>query len=198
MNIRILIVSLLTLACTASAQERLNRRESLRLAFLLASDLTQLQATPIPTDVDLKRPVALRDGDYGAMVLPEAKLTADTLAGATSQVIPVGHLWLHRLTPIRDGEGIWENELRMVTVETPEGAVTVPQCTLGVRRTDGGSLELLVFGRRPQPLLRLPLRTVERSQDAPLDLTAERGVDEGILTLRLLGRYEATLRVTEL
>lgn len=198
MKITVVLVSLLTLAASATAQERLARPEALQIAFLLASDLNQLQATPIPSDVDLKRPVALRDGDYGAMVLPEAKLDANSLAKAGADVIPVGQLWLHRLTPIAPNGVIWESELRMARVNTPDGMVSAPQCALGVRRDSNGRLELLVFGRRNQPLLHLPLKEIQRDQTAPIEMSAERGYDDGTLTLRLLGRFEATLRVTEL
>lgn len=190
----------LTLAATATAtaQERLPRREALGIAFALCADLKTLEGTPIPTDVDVKRPVALRDGDYGAMVLPEAKLNADAIRQAATRAVPVGQLWFHRLTPIRDSGPVGWDSLRMVDVNTPEGSATVPQCALAVSRNAAGALELLVYGNRPDPILRVPLKTVAAKQDVPIDLSAERGGDEGTITLRILGQFEATLRVTEL
>ena len=52
------------------AQEQLPREQALKYAFAVSVNLEQLQGTPIATDVDLKRPVVLRDGEYGGMFLP--------------------------------------------------------------------------------------------------------------------------------
>ena len=73
---------LLTGVLAVQAQERLPREEALKYAFIVSANLKEMLNTPIPTDPDVKRPVALRDGDYGGMVLPEAKLTAEKLAKA--------------------------------------------------------------------------------------------------------------------
>ena len=71
---------LLTAAFAVQAQERLPREEALKYAFFVSVNLKEMLKTPIPTDPDVKRPVVLREGDYGGMVLPETKLTAETLA----------------------------------------------------------------------------------------------------------------------
>ena len=112
----LLTLTLLSTLALASAQEKLSREETLRYAFVVAGDLKQLQATPIPTDVDVKQPVAIRDGDFGGMVLPEAKLSADAIAKAGEKVVPIGQLWLLKLTPMQDGEAVAASKLRMVTL----------------------------------------------------------------------------------
>lgn len=181
------------------AQEQLPRREALKLAFYLSADLQVLQKTPIATDVDVKHPVALRDGDYGALVLPEAKLSADSMARAGSDVVAVGQLWLRKLTPIRDGDAISGSELQIVKLEVDGQTESVAQCALGVKGDGSGGLDLLVFGRDKSPLLKAPLKNIEGRQDTPISLQAERTNDEaGRITLRILGRYEASLKVTEL
>lgn len=180
-----------------SAQEHLPRTEALQYAFLVSTDLSQLLGTPIPTDVDLKRVVAMRDGDYGAMVLPEAKLSAETFAKAGDKFVPVGQLWLHKLTPMRNYWGVPNHELRLASVPYDEGVATVPQCALGVRRNDG-KMELGVFGNSKEPLLVVPLKPVQAKQQQPVEMSAERTDDGGRITLRFLGQYEASLMVTEL
>jgi len=199
MNRLIITLGLLALTGTAIAQEHLPRQEALKYAFLVSVDLKNLQGTPIPTDVDLKRVVAMRDGDYGAMVLPEAKLSASAIAGAGSSVVPVGQLWLHRLTPMKDGSGIPEDRLRVVTVEAGQQTGTAVQCALGVKGNGSGGLELLVYGKGQEPVLSVPLRQVESSGDAPISMDAERTGDEGgRIILRIAGRYRASIPVTEL
>ncbi len=194
--IAITVVSTLSLAY---AQELLPRDQALKYACLASLDLKQLTETPIPTDVDIKRPVAMRDGDYGGMVLPEAKLTAQQVANAKSEVVPVGQLWLLNLAPMRDGEAVAADKLRVATVSNEGTDVRVPQCALGVRGDKSGGLELLVFGKSKEPLLSVPLKAVEGKQAQPgIELEAERESNSGRVTLTIVGKYRATLQVTEL
>ena len=107
---------LLTGLLAVQAQEKLSRTEALQVAFFASSDLKAMLNTPIPTDPDIKRPVAVKDGDYGVMVLPEAKLSADTLAKAGKEPKPVGQLWLRNLAPENEGQRVAQSKLRTVHV----------------------------------------------------------------------------------
>jgi hypothetical protein len=183
----------------ASAQERLSRDEALKYSAAVSSDAKRLNATPIPTDVDSQQPVALREEDYGLMVLPQKNLDAAKLAQIANGVVaPIGQLWLLKLTPMRDGQGIPADKLRMVTVAADGDEVRVPQCALGARRTASGSLELLVFGKAKEPLLTMPLKAIDAKQPSPLDVEADRQGDSGRITVKLLGKYQASFEVTEL
>ena len=193
----LVIAALLCSLSLVNAQERLSREDSLKIAFLLSVDLAQLQNTPIPTDPDVKRPVAIRDEDYGGMVLPETKLSVNVLSNAGAGVTPIGQLWLHKLVPLCGSEAAPEAKLRMATVNRSEGSVRVPQCALGVTRNASGSLELLVFGNDKEPLLRAPLKAISASQENPIEIAAERRSDGGLITLKILGRYEAEFMVTD-
>jgi len=182
----------------ASAQERLPREEALKYALLVSVDLKQLQGTPIPTDVDVKQPVVVYEGDHGGMLLPEAKLTSEAFAKAGDKIVPVGQLWLRKLTPMRDGSALASDKLRVATVRHKDQDVSLAQCALGVRRNGSDTLELLVFGKDKEPLVILPLKRMDAPQELPLDFTAERTGDTGCLTIKILGKYEAKLTVTEL
>jgi hypothetical protein len=181
-----------------TAQEKLPREEALKYAFIVAADLKQLQGTPIPTDVDVKYPVAIHEGDFGGLVLPEAKLNAEGIAKASDKVVPIGQLWLLKLVPMSDGEAVPSSKLRMVTLRHEGDEASVPQCALGVQRNASGWLELLVFGKDKQPLVKVPLKTIDSKQDMPIDLSAERESDSGKVTLNILGKYTATFSVTAL
>lgn len=194
----ILTLTLLATVQLVFAQERLPREEALTYAAAVSADAKQLKGTPIATDVDVQQPVALRDGDYGGMVLPEKKLSAEALAKADQKVLPIGQLWLHKLTPMRDGEAIEADKLRLVAVNLNGESVTVPQCALGVRRNSAGTLELLVFGKSKEPLLATALKSAEAAQQVPIDLEAQREPASAQVTLKILGKYQATLSVTEM
>lgn len=170
----------------------------MRYALVAALHEPATTQVPLRVDADLKRPVAGYDGDYGVLILPETKLTAATLAGIQGDVIPVGQLWLRKLTPMVDGSAIDEAQLQMVRVWHEGDSTRVPLCLLGVRKAKEGALELVVFGKGKEPLLKVPMAKASRTQSMPIEFTAERESESGRLTLRLVGQYEATLFVTEL
>ncbi len=194
----LLTLTVLGTLASASAQEKLPREEALKYAFIVAGDLKQLQATPIPTDVDVKQPVVIHDGDFGGMVLPEAKLNADAIAKAGEKIVPLGQVWLLKLTPMKDGEAVAASKLRMVTLSHEGDQAKVAQCALGAQRNSSGALELLVFGKDQEPVVKVPLKTMDAKQDVPIDLSAERESDSGKVTLNILGKYTATVSVTQL
>ena len=197
MKATLLIAAILGGFTATQAQELLSRQEALKYAFIVSANLPEMLKTPIPTDPDVKRPVAARDGDYGAMVLPESKLTADVFDKAGKEAVSVGQLWLLKLVPLADGQPVPSSKLRMVDATSEEGQASVPCCALGVRKVGEGGLELLVFGKDKEPLIRTPIQTISRQQENPIGLSAERKDDGGLLTLRFLGKYEASFMVTD-
>jgi hypothetical protein len=195
MKYTLITLTLLTSLQLANAQEKLSREEALTYARAVSADAKQLAGTPIPTDVDPQQPVAVRDEQLGGMVLPQKNLKAEAIAAAGETPVPVGQLWLLGLTPMKDGAAIDAARLRMVGVSHDGGETTAPQCALAVRRGAAG-LELLVYGKAKEPLLAVPLKTVEAKQTVPIDMTAERESESGKVTLKLLGKYQATISVT--
>lgn len=192
------LVAVFCVVAGARAQERLSREETAQYARVVGADAAALKATPVPTEVDLKAAVAMREGDYGAMVLPQVRLSAEGVAEPGTNVVALGQIWFHKLAPMRDGSVVGSERLKVVTVRHDGDEVKVPQCTLGVRRGAEGGLELVVLGKETKPLVTAALAKIERKQDLPLDLAAERsGDDAGRITVRILGKYEASFLVTE-
>jgi hypothetical protein len=196
MKTSLLVAALAATVAAAPAQQSIPRDELLKVAFMVSLDLKQMLDTPIPTDPDVKRPVAVREGDRGAMVLPEAKLSADTFAKAGKEVLPLGQLWLRKLIPQRDGQPAKPDRLRVVTVATGDKSEMAFLCALGLRKDSEGKLELLVYGKDKEPLLRAPLKGISVPQENPIELAADLQGDGARLTLKFAGKYEASLTVT--
>lgn len=194
-KLAVLLAGFTTVA--TQAQERLSQAEALRYADLVGTVQTQLRTAPAATALDLKQPVAVRDGEYGLMVVPAAKLSADTLANAGTEIVPVGQLWLLKLAPLVDERVVGDEKLQMVTVSGSEGSATVPCCNLGVRHASGGALELLMFGKGKEPILKTVLSSTPGRQTRPLDLEVERENDRGRVTVKLAGQYAASFSVTD-
>jgi hypothetical protein len=90
MKTTLLATALFATALSAPSQEKVGREECMKYALIVSANLKDMLNTPIPTDPDLKRPAAVKDEGCGAMVLPEAKLTAQTFAKVGKEVVPVG------------------------------------------------------------------------------------------------------------
>ena len=181
------------------AQEQLPREQALKYAYAASVNLEQLQGTPIATDVDVKRPIVLVDGEYGGMFLPEAKLTAEGIAKTSDKVAPIGQLWLHKLTPMVENQGIGSDKLRMAKVTDENGTeMRVPQCTLGVRRNAAGTLEVLLYGKGPEPLVTAPVSAASDKAGQEINLAVERDYSGGELTITLFGKFKTKLSFTEL
>ncbi len=194
-------LTLLTLGLSlslAEAQEKVSREDALAVAEAVGADATRLRGTPITTDVDLEKPVAVRDEQYGGMVLPQKGLTNETLSGTGKEAVAIGQLWLRKLTPMRGGDAVPSRKLRLALVDVEGGEETVAQCTLAVRRDSGGRLELLVLGSSTEPIVTASLTAIDTRQSLPIDLDGERSGDSGKLRLRILGKYQAEIPVTEL
>jgi hypothetical protein len=193
----ILLAAFIAGVTTSQAQEQIDRQEALKYAFFVSANLPEMLKTPIPTDPDVKRPVAVRDGDYGAMVLPESKLSVKVFSIAGEEVAPVGQLWLYKVVPMTEGQSVPAGKLRMVEVHAGDDAATVPCCALGVRKTAEGGLELLVYGKDKEPVLKAPIHAISRQQANPVEMSAERKDDGGLVTLSFLGKFEASFMVTD-
>jgi hypothetical protein len=190
-------VLLLIALLGVQAQEKLSREEALKYAYFVSVDLKEMLNTPIPTDPDLKRPVALREENHGALVLPETKLSAQTFANAGEEPKAVGQLWLVKLAPMNEGAAVAKSKLRTVHVQAGDREADAVCCALAVRKASGGGLELLVYGSEKQPVTRVPIKSISGRQDDLIDMAAERQDTKGVVTLKFLGKYEASLDVTD-
>lgn len=197
-NLALATSTLLAALSASQAQELLSREEAMRYALVAALHEPATFQAPIRVDADLKRPVAGHDGDYGALILPETKLSPAAFESVGTSVVPVGQLWLKQLTPMADGSAVEASRLQLVNIWHDGESLRVPLCLLGVATAKDGSLELRVYGKGKEPLLNVPLKKVERTQAMPIEVRAERESESGRMTLQFVGRYEATFSVTEL
>jgi hypothetical protein len=194
MKSMVAVAVLLSLAARSYAQENVPREEALKAAFAVSADLKKILDTPIPTDPDVKRPVAVRAEQRGLLILPETKLNGEALAKTTAAVTPLGQLWLLKVVPQCDAQAVPGDRLRLVSITMPQGSVSVALCALGLRKDAGGHLELLVYGKEKEPLLHVPLAAMSAPQDNPIEVSADSG---GTVTLKILGKYTASFAVAD-
>ena len=75
----------------------------------------------------------------------------------------------------------------------------VPCLAPGVRKSGDGKLELLIYGKEKEPIVKVHMKAIAGSaaQENPIEISAERKDEGGLVTLRLVGKYQASFMVTE-
>ena len=133
------------------------------------------------------------------MVLPDKALSKEALAGTGKTAMPLGQLWLSKLTPAVQSKGTPGDQLNLVDVTFKDKDGQLVLLLLGVQKSDKGVLELVVYGKEKRPLVKLPLNKSSASQELPLELNMRPGGEAlGTVEIKVLGAYEAALPVAEL
>jgi len=109
----------------------------------------------------------------------------------------VGQLWLVKLAPMNAGELVSKSKLRLVHVQAGDQEADVVCCALGIRKVADRGFELLIYGKEKEAVTRVPIKSISSQQDNPIEMSSERKDDRGVVTLKFLGKYEATLAVTD-
>jgi hypothetical protein len=82
--------------------------------------------------------------------------------------------------------------MRTITVSDGDQSRDVQFFLLGLRKNDTGALELVLFGKGTEPVLKVPLNKGGADHDAPIELSGQQtGDNSATLTLNLPGGYTA-------
>src|SRR4051794_17760727 len=112
----VMVAALMLAPGFARAQDRLSLEEAQMYAKLFAEAAKKVDDAPLKADVDPDKPAAIRHDKYGALVMPVKDLSADAIAKAGKDAVPVGQFYLHNLAPSVDGQTIPDDKLRTITV----------------------------------------------------------------------------------
>ena len=180
-----------------SDESRLPKEEAQRYAKVCVEQADKSGGGPIKTIVDPEQACAVRGEGGGAMAVPDKMLTEQKLLKLQGEIVPVGQLWLRKWTLVVDGTPIAAKQLRIVKVKVDEQVRPMPLLLLGIRKTADKKMELLIYAKKGEPLLIVPLKSIEFVPETPLELEWARG-DKQIdpLTLKILGRFQADLFIT--
>jgi hypothetical protein len=198
MRTTITAASLLLLAGALLAQERVPAEDAQKAGKQLAEQSAKLDVpAQVKVEPDADKAFAIHHEKVAALVMPDKKLSADTLSKAGKDVVPVGQLWMRRMVPVVEGKSTVNDKLRMIKITIKDEEEPLPLCLLGVRKK-GDGLELLVYGKDKEPLLTLPLTKADARQDLPIEFDGKKNDnDTATLTINLLGKYEAKLIVAK-
>ncbi|MBI5774417.1 MAG: hypothetical protein HZA89_11825 [Verrucomicrobia bacterium] len=180
---------------SARAQEKAPAEQAQKIAAKILEMAGDVAAPQIKVRPDASQACLLKAGEMGALVIPDQDFTAEKIAKAGKDVVPVGQLYFKGLAPAKDGLALAESALRIVTVADKGTDYRLPLLLLGVRK-QGEKLELVLFGRDKAPVLAVALKQAEASQETPIELSAEKRADESAdFTLNIAGKYRASFAI---
>ena len=192
---------LITLAALAAftsalfAQDSIEIEEARKTARKLSESASGITDAPFAVDADLEKPQGIKAEGVGLLVLPDRKASAELLAAANSAITPLGQLWTLKLAVAKDGKATTGEKLRHITVSDGENRREVSLYFLGATKSAGGELELVVYAKDQEPILRVPInKRVAAKQEFPIEVSGTKNDDStGTLSLRLFGEYDARL-----
>lgn len=186
---------MLTAAALADEIEAAPLEEAQKAAHKVAANLPSLADAPIVIDADFDKPHLIKSGGAGVMIIPDKKLTAETLAAARETPVPVGQLWMLKATIAEHGHAFAADKTRRIVVEDGDKELPLQLFLLGAAKNAQGTLDLIVFSKDKTPLLRVLLaKDPDASPQLPAELSGRKNdEDSATLTLRFAGPYQARL-----
>ena len=195
------LILLATFAFT-SAQEiqQVPAEQAGKIARKVTAALGSPTDAPFPVEPDLEKPAGIKaSGETGLLALPDKKLKAESLAAAGKEATPLGHLWMRNITLAVNSVAPDPAKLRVVGVADGDKEVKVDLYYLGVTKGESGALDVGIFGKGKEPLVKVPLvKTDAAASSTPIALDGHKeGENTGVLVITVFGSYKADVTVTK-
>jgi hypothetical protein len=193
-----LLASLALLTTISFAQEVVPLDEAQRGARKVTDTLGTPADAPFVSEVDVTKPQAIKAGKAGLLVIPDKKLTLETLSGASDAITPIAQLWMLNISLGKNGEPAANDAIRFLSVNDGDRNLDVQLYFVGAAKNNSGQLDLVVFAKGKEPFLRVPLvkASSASTQELPIEISGRKDDDKtGTLSLRFLGQYTADLTV---
>lgn len=202
MNRMKLLPALLLIATCAVAEEiqQMPAEQTGKIARKVVAALGSPSDAPFSVDADAGKSAGIKaGGDTGLLAIPDRLLTVETMTNAGKEVRPLGQLWMRNVVPAVDSLAADPARLRTVTVREGDQEAKVEVYFLGVSKNEGGILELGLYAKEKEPLVRVPLvKTDAATSTTPVALDGHKeGENTGVLVVIFFGSYKADVTVTK-
>ena len=191
----IILAALASFSPAMHGQDAIRLDEAQKAARKLAGSASGISDAPFEVAVDLEKPQGIKAEGVGLIVLPDRKLNVELLAAANSAITPLGQLWTLKLAVATNGKATPADKLRHLTIRDGENDREVSLYFLGATKSAADGLELVVYTKGREPVLRVPInKRVSEKQEFPIEVSGAKNDDNsGTLSLRLFGEYDARL-----
>lgn len=194
------ILVLITTFAVAEEIQQVSAEQAGKIARKVAEALGSPSDAPFSVDADVEKSAGIKaSGDVGLLAIPDRKLTVETLAGAGRTVSPLGQLWMRNMVPAVNASAPDPAKLRTVNVRDGDKEAKVEVYFLGISKADGGAVELGLYTKDKEPLVKVPfVKTDAPASAVPIALDGHKeGENSGVLVVTVFGSYKADITVTK-
>ena len=198
---KLLPAFLLIATCAIAAEiQQMPAEQVAKIARVVAEALGSPSDVPFAVDADADKSAGIKGGgESGLVLIPDRKLTAETVANAGKEVTPLGQLWMRNVVPAVNNAAADPARLRTVNVRDGDREAKVEVYFLGVSKTEAGTVELGLYAKEKEPLVKIPLvKTDAAASTTPVALDGHKeGENTGVLVVTVFGSYKADVTVTK-
>jgi hypothetical protein len=165
---------------------------------LLAAN-ARLGDGPMKLELAPDRATGFRTGDVGAILIPDQRLKVEKRdknqrSRDKRGTMCVGQLWTSKLAPKDNNTVVANDRLRLVNVVADNKELELAVYAMRIEKAGKKGMQLALYAKDNSAVLRVPLAAEKSKGAAPVVLAARRtGEDEGVLELKILGRYKAEI-----
>lgn len=193
---RLLLVALCLCAASfakADDIERFDSEMAQKIGKALTEATNKITDLPVKLALNEKQATGFKAKNVGLLIVPDSKLTADALKKIDKEVLPVGVLYLRKMTPVVADEPVPADKQREIEVTVGTNSAVVTVMPLAATRV-AGRLVLLGYAKGKTPALVTDLVEIDEKIDLPVEVTARKaGDNRGMLVVNALGKYRATI-----
>ena len=194
------ILALISTFAVAQEIQPVSAEQAGKIARKVIEALGSPTDAPFAVDADVEKSTGIKgSGEVGLLAIPDRKLTAETVAGAGKMTSALGQLWMRNVVPALSNAAPDAAKLRTVTVHDGDKDAKVEVYFLGIAKADGGDVELGLYAKDKEPLVRVPLvKTNAAASAVPIALDGRKeGENTGVLVITVFGSYKADITVTK-
>jgi hypothetical protein len=130
------------------------------------------------------------------LVVPDAKLSPEAIKKVGGDIVPVGILYLHRVTPVVVEQAVPADQQRAIEIAEGDKKAAVSAWLLGVAKVADRAV-LVVYTNGKTPAIVTTLIETADTRDNPVALEAQpAGERRAALLLTIAGKYRAAIHVT--
>lgn len=191
-----LLGSLLAPASGAAQEvKRLEADEAKKIAQVLTDASSKLDNPALKVAPAIDKSMGLTSNNRGALIVPDSRLTIDSLKNLDKEIVPLGLLYVHRLTPVVADQSVPEDQHRTVEVTIKDKSVKLAVLHLGAAKV-ADRLVLIMYAGGKAPVSVTTLVEANDAKDHPLDLEARKAGDsQATIILTVLGHYRAAFNI---
>ncbi len=196
------LIPILTLITTFAVAQEIQQIPSEQIAKIAGKAIETLGSpsdAPFSVDADASKAAGIQaGGDTGLLAIPDRKLAAEAVAGAGKTVSGIAQLWMRNVVLAVNNAAADPAKLRTVTFREGDNEAKAEAYFIGVSKTDSGALELALFAKDKEPLVKVPLvKTETAASSVPIALDGRKeGENRGVLVVTIFGSYKADIAVT--